>query len=297
MKHVLLLALFLTGSANAGPFDVFLNGLRAQAQREGWQFQIGDSKVLRTIFLEGIQKVTGHIENVQCTKQATHIQLSPSRAYPINYDLRSAVPYFPPVRDQKNCGSCWAFATTGAMEIANRIFHGPLLDLSEEQLLSCTPNSSCGGGNICQALNVEQSHGQTLDAYQPYTAKVQACNASLPTAARVRSWAFLGPDGGSPQVYEIKEALLRYGGIIVTIHAGGAFSAYKGGVFGVNGKGCTTEKTNHVVVIVGWGRDAQGHDYWIVRNSWGADWGEGGYIRIAPGCNSVGQTAAYLELR
>jgi C1A family cysteine protease len=104
----------------------------------------------------------------------------------------------------------------------------------------------------------------------------------------VKSWGYVsGSSSRSPTVDQIKAAIYQYGPVAVTVTANMAMQGYSGGIF----NGCTSMGTNHMVVLVGWDDKTQS---WILRNSWGADWGEDGYMRIRYNCSRVGEEASYV---
>jgi C1A family cysteine protease len=183
-------------------------------------------------------------------------------------------------------------------------YPGQVGSLSEQYLVSCVPHSDCSGGNICQVLSFLQRSGQALSSDVPYTGRTTACPARANLAAAIDTWSFIGDRTGSPTVDQIKAALFNHGPVVAAIYASSSpFRKYTGGVFGADDESvCTApkrpfaggNKTGHVITIVGWGTLDDGRTYWIVRNSYGPDWGEDGYMRILAGCSSVASRAAYV---
>ncbi len=200
-----------------------------------------------------------------------------------------------PIKDQGSCGSCWAFATTGVFEnvlyLANS---GRVPDLSEQYLVSCNSEGwGCSGGSAAFGyyldtyVSPETSAGAVYEADFPYQARDASCGAhGHPHHEKSASWNWVS---AADQVAAMKEAIQAHGPIWVTVCSDSSFSGYSGGVF----KGSSCIDVNHAVVLVGWD-DTQDGGYWYVRNSWGSGWGEGGYMRIAYGANSLGSTAAYV---
>jgi C1A family cysteine protease len=190
-----------------------------------------------------------------------------------------------PVKDQGNCGSCWAFSTVGTMEAMILIASGTTTDLSEQQLVSCdTEYYGCDGGNW--AFDMEISPGAVLESCFPYQAADVPCQTDCPYVYQLTSWGYVGNSSSVPSVDAIKNAIYTYGPISVAVAVDGYFQAYTGGVFDDN----TAYDINHAVVLVGWD-DTNG--CWIMKNSWGTGWGESGYMRIAYGCDQIGYSAAY----
>lgn len=177
--------------------------------------------------------------------------------------------YMNPVRDQGQCGSCWAFASIATLEGRYAIQHGgSKVALSEQQLVDCAGSvgcQGCGGGWASKALQWIQSNGGSVSrsAY-PYTARDGSCRRGLAVAARVT---------GVSGVSNAKNALAS-GPVAVYVQAQSGFMSYGGGIF--NG---ACGQYDHAVTAVGWGVSGS-TEYWIIRNSWGSGWGESGHIRV-----------------
>jgi len=179
------------------------------------------------------------------------------------------------VKDQGQCGSCWAFSTTGGLEGAHFLKHNELVSLSEQQLVDCARDGSsgCEGGSMDAAYDyTNQNPLQTEDSY-PYTAQDGQCQADGSGKVAAASHTDVPPNDNGQLL-----SFVSQGPVSIAIEADqGAFQGYQGGV--LNSADCGTN-LDHGVLIVGHGNDGQ-QDYWIVKNSWGAGWGESGFIRIA----------------
>jgi C1A family cysteine protease len=202
----------------------------------------------------------------------------------------------PQVRNQNSCGSCWAFAVTATLEATEVLMNGQSLDLSEQQLVNCVPVGSsgdnCHGNTINRALSWLSAKGQANEQAQPYKG-VMSSSCSAPSATpsfSVASWGVLDTRGDVPATEDIKQALVSHGPVAAAVYVTDAFQNYAGGVFDENATG----RINHAVVIVGWD-DAR--SAWHVRNSWGPDWGEDGYIWMRYGGNGIGAYAAWADAK
>ncbi|RPH63305.1 MAG: DUF1080 domain-containing protein [Chloroflexi bacterium] len=221
------------------------------------------------------------------------------KALPASWDWRAAG-IVPAPRDQRSCGSCWAFGTVGIMESAIAKSGGPLTDISEQFLISCnTSGWGCGGGLTAHkwhynTLAINQiKAGAVLESSKPYTATNGSCTVTYNPPYRLSGWKFIsGSEWIVGSVEEIKNAIYTYGPITAGVCAGPAFDAYTGGVFATEEaeKACDGY-TNHQIILVGWD-DATGS--WILRNSWGPYWGEDGYMRIAWDTSRVGEGTSWV---
>jgi C1A family cysteine protease len=187
-----------------------------------------------------------------------------------------------PVKNQGQCGSCWAFSTTGSIESASAIKTGKLVSLSEQQLVDCSRsygNMGCNGGLMDQAFKyVKATGGLCSEQEYPYTARDGTCKASS-------CGTKYDPISGYTDVsHDSEQALMNAvakGPVSIAIEADqSAFQFYKRGVLSGN---CGT-RLDHGVLVVGYGAEG-GQDYWKVKNSWGASWGQEGYVMICRNCN------------
>jgi len=182
------------------------------------------------------------------------------------------------VKDQGQCGSCWSFSTTGNIEGQWAIAKGQLVALSEQQLVSCdTIDQGCNGGLMNSAFDwllANTKGGIVSEASYPYVSgggDAPACDSSKTTyAATINGHQDLPHDEN-----QMAAALVKGGPIAIAVDAS-AWQLYFGGVM----TACGGSALDHGVLLVGYDLTAS-TPYWIIKNSWNAGWGEGGYIWVA----------------
>jgi len=204
------------------------------------------------------------------------------------------------VRDQGDCGSCWAFAAAAPIESNILRYDEMSVDLSEQWMIGCTNSGGCNGGWYGYAFNYFEykddncgQPGGALESAMPYKASGGGCNCDYPTPIFIDTWSYVGYGNQVPDVDEMKQAIMDYGPLAVCVCAGDAFHDYSSGIFKTN-ENCGYDEINHAVTLVGW-NDNNGNGYWIMKNSWGSDWGESGYMKIKYGTSKIGYGAAYVE--
>jgi len=178
-----------------------------------------------------------------------------------------------PVKAQGQCGSCWAFSAVGALEGLHFINKGQLLSFSEQNLVDCvTADQGCGGGWMNDAFDYTAKDGIQTEQDYPYKARNQKCAFDKTKAVKVNS----GYKNVTKDASQLKAAINAQP-VSVAVNAGTiGFQFYRGGVI----KRFCGDKLDHGILAVGYG-NSKGSEAYIVKNSWGAIWGDKGYVHIS----------------
>ncbi|XP_047397057.1 pro-cathepsin H [Sciurus carolinensis] len=214
-----------------------------------------------------------------------------SGPYPTSMDWRKKGNFVSPVKNQGACGSCWTFSTTGALESAVAIASGKMLSLAEQQLVDCAQNFNnhgCQGGLPSQAFEyILYNKGIMGEDTYPYLGKDSNCKFQPEKAiAFVKDVANITLNDEEAMV----EAVALYNPVSFAFEVTEDFMLYKSGVYSSASCHKTPDKVNHAVLAVGYGEE-NGIPYWIVKNSWGSQWGNNGYFLIERGKNMCGLAA------
>jgi len=191
--------------------------------------------------------------------------------------------YVTPVKDQAQCGSCWAFSATGSLEGQHFKKTGKLVSLSEQNLVDCDDKSfGCMGGFMVNAFNyVKRNGGIDTEASYPYTARDGKCLFKKADIGATCT-GYVNVKQGSEK--DLENAVATIGPISVAMDASHqSFQLYKNGIY--YEPECSSTQLDHGVLAVGYGATG-GKDFWIVKNSWGKSWGTEGYFELARNKNN-----------
>ena len=199
------------------------------------------------------------------------------------------------VKDQANCGACWAYATTGNLESLYAIEKHVIKIFSEQMLIDCdTSDSGCNGGLMEYAFTwLKKNGGIMYDADYPYKGVKSTCKSDKTKYAdmKVTGYKKLGSSWSTWSAVdedEIKEFLYENGPLAIALNAD-PLQTYSSGIIDLPESKCPSSGINHAVLLVGYGIESRsGLYYWIVKNSWGSSWGERGYFRIRRGNGTCG---------
>ncbi|XP_065221428.1 procathepsin L-like [Planococcus citri] len=184
------------------------------------------------------------------------------------------------VKNQRSCGSCWAFAVVATIESHIAINTGRLEDLSEQDLVDCDDGSSgCDGGHEDTAFSYVERKGIATEESYPYEAEQYSCRSG-------HSGASITGYRSAWNEKEMKKVVGSIGPVSVAIDCGDQIQNYESGIFVPES---SDYYAGHAVMVVGYGTHADsGMDYWLVKNSWSTSWGEDGYFKIVRNQDACG---------
>nr|KAI8751873.1 cathepsin L1-like [Biomphalaria glabrata] len=234
---------------------------------------------------EFVARLTGYKSSFLLGKQpvvsgaSSNLQVTPPSA--VNW---TELGYVTPVKNQGQCGSCWAFSATGALEGQYFKKYGTLVSLSEQNLVDCSGgygNLGCNGGLMNYAFEyIKNNPGIDTGVSYPYEAIDNTCRFNSATVGATCT----GYVNVAQSETALKAAVANVGPISVAIDASRlTFQFYKSGIY--FDSGCSSSRLNHGVLAVGYGAIGK-KNYWLVKNSWGTSWGENGYIKMAKDRNN-----------
>ena len=198
----------------------------------------------------------------------------------VNWVTKGAVT---PVKNQEQCGSCWAFSTTGAMEGAHYLKSNQLVSFSEQQFVDCDHNGDmgCNGGLPSQAIQYAvDAGGVESEKNYPYTGSDGTCDF----VEREVSGKFSGYKSVGRSNNDLMNAVAQQPVSVAINAVQSSFQFYTSGVYDDPSCPSSMSDLDHAVLAVGYGSE-NGNDYWLVKNSWSTQWGDNGYIKMARGEN------------
>jgi C1A family cysteine protease len=275
-----LALIFLLVSFNALAFGKELDDIQKAIKEKKAKWVAGATSVSKLPYAERKLRASAHLPHLKdtdtfITPEAPQAGIAPS----LDWRNYNGLSYVTPVKNQGNCGSCWAFSTTAALEsyfLKQENLPNNAEDFAEQILVSCSGAGSCGGGYPTTASDYIRDTGLPLEMDYIYTATDGSCSSAVSgwqqTAYRIGSWSYVCI---SPSVDAIKNALVTYGPVATMFQIYQDFYSYRSGIYSYT---TGSYAGNHCVLIVGYDDVNQ---CFIVKNSWGTGWGEAGYFRIA----------------
>lgn len=232
---------------------------------------------LNNFFGNSLRTYEGDLSNI----------VSPSASF---FDIRQTR-YSTTVKDQgQQCGSCWAFSALAAYEISYAIRNGQTIDTSEQHALNCSQGGSCRGGWPSEVFQWMKGNKVKNESQETYRGFATGCS-NTGGQYLVEAWDFVSNSRNyfaTASNQQIKNAIAKHGAVATTLASTPQFQRYTGGVYREN----TFIQNNHAVIICGWDDQRQA---WLVKNSWGNYWGEGGYMWLGYNSSGVGQGTTWVE--
>ncbi|XP_032680820.1 cathepsin L1 [Odontomachus brunneus] len=249
-------------------------------------YKLGMNKYGDMLHHEFINTLNGFNKSVSVQLRAQRKPIASKFIEPANVELPSSVDWrengaVTPIKDQGHCGSCWSFSATGALEGQHYRSTGKLVSLSEQNLIDCSGrygNNGCNGGLMDQAFQyIKDNQGLDTEISYPYHGDDEKCKYNPKNSGATDTGFMDIPEGNEKK---LKAAVATIGPVSVAIDASAeSFQFYREGVY--YEPKCSSESLDHGVLVVGYGTDDNGDDYWLVKNSWGITWGHNGYIKMA----------------
>merc|ERR1719378_214461 len=183
-----------------------------------------------------------------------------------------------PVKNQGSCGSCWAFGTMGSIEHVHKLNTGSTVSLAEQQLVDCdSSNSGCSGGWPYKAMNYLADRSIYTTSSYPYRARDGTCKSGTASGVTISGYKSVSKSDSA------LASALGSSSVSVTLQADSKFQHYSSGIITGTSTACNL---NHAVLATGYGSN-----FWKIKNSWGASWGERGFVRVerkTSGCGPMG---------
>ncbi|MCC6459619.1 MAG: hypothetical protein IT260_04045 [Saprospiraceae bacterium] len=277
-----------------------LNTLRARIAAQKQSYTVGFTGASS----RSLDLLTGDMESIpdqDATRIKTRMSSRPGESehpgsLPPRWDSRTKG-WVSPVRDQGHCSSAWVFAAVAMYESSFRKRNSAGLDAAEQHALSCSGGGDGSGGLAYKVFQwmVENDQNLKQESELAYTEAPTACPDSNTTAPYfAESWTVLRPDGDITQIASVpllKQGILRYGAVSVSLLATEEWVDYTGGILDGLPSTPGRPRTNHAVLLIGWDDDKQA---FLVKNSWGTDWGLDGFCWVKYQHYNIGCRAAVV---
>jgi len=260
-----------------------LDTIQKEISSDGYSYSVGQTSLPR----DAAKRLCRLKIPVSWEKNVSFLQIDSksvqASTLPASYDLKK-LGFMTSVKNQGDCGSCWAFATAGMFESVIKKTFSATENLSEQQLISCNSYGyGCDGGWFVPEIYKD---GAVKETSFPYKQASASCKTGCKKYYHSTGFKFISANG-IPSVTSLKNAIYKYGAVAASVYVDDRFQYYKSGVF--NGK--ANGDINHAIIITGWDDTKQA---WHIKNSWGSDWGESGYMWIAYNCQSIGYGACVI---
>ena len=291
----ILFSMDVTG-ASASPRE--LEEIRSAIKAKGAKWHANETSVSKLSMKERKMRL-GNKDDVDLaalvgdTSEAAPLATVEAAPSILDWRNTNGMIYVSTVKDQKSCGSCWAFAVTAALESQIMIgTNGTQFDLAEQILVSCGGGGTCSGGSPSSASTFIRDKGLPLESCFMYTATNNSCSNACAewqngtaTVSKVNGWHSATASAYPQRVQDLKNALYTYGPVLATFYVYNDFFSYRSGIYSYT---TGAYAGAHAVLIVGYDDTQQA---FIVKNSWGTGWGEFGYFLIA--YSEVGGTSSF----
>jgi cathepsin L len=277
-----------------------LNVMRTEIKQKNLSYKVGYTAAIT----RPKNELFGEIDNMAAAEvlsikeRMKVIKLEPMHVLPgvtgipSSYDSRDHG-WVSPVQDQDGCGSCWAFAAVAMYESNYLKRNGVMASASEQYALNCSNGGSCGGGLSYKVFEWMVDNNKNLESRDDlsYVGSKGTCPGGTPsTNYYATSWVVLREDGDISKIADpdlIKPAIMQYGAVKSSLVASG-WSGYTSGVLDGYPSNYSNPSSNHAILIVGWDDSKQA---FLVKNSWGTDWGMDGFCWVKYGNFNIGRRA------
>lgn len=287
--YILVISIVVTSSSELDKSNKlitrgYIEDLKTKINFETYTY---DNHPFKDMSLSQIKKKLGL--NLTITKREVVYGNSDDKDLPVEFDSRRQWEgCIHPIRDQGDCGSCWAFAASGVLSDRYCIASKGKVNvvLSPQDLVSCDDTDlGCGGGTIDDSWMYLTYTGIATEKCYPYESAdgdSRKCKTTCKDGSEILKYSAKN-NWGLRTITDAKKSLIEYGPVETGFSVYEDFISYSSGVY----RYATGQYLGgHAVKIIGWGIDEDGSEHWIVANSWGASWGEEGYFRIGFGeCN------------